>query len=72
MDELFSVANIIPGILFGLLGFFILRHAKQNSNLKLAVIGALLMIYPYFVAEPWVNWAIGVGLSVLAYRSANS
>ena len=68
-SESFSAANLIAGILFGLVGLYVLRIAKKDANLIGISLGLALMIYPYFVTSAWANFAIGLVLSVLAVRS---
>jgi hypothetical protein len=57
-------ANILASVIFGSIGFGALIYGKKQSNLKALVIGVILMVYPYFVANAIVVYAIGTVLTV--------
>ncbi|MEQ1875162.1 MAG: hypothetical protein ABL958_00860 [Bdellovibrionia bacterium] len=64
--------NLSPGYLlasfiFGVIGIFLAKWAKQEGNFNLLFIGLGLMFYPYFVENIWLVWGIGFGLCGLAY-----
>jgi hypothetical protein len=60
-------SSLIAGFIFGVFGLAVFRHGKKNVNYNLLAIGAGMMIYPYFVENPWLNWGIGFALSYGAY-----
>ena len=62
-----SISGIIAGLLFGVIGMWMFREGKRNSNLKIVVISVLLMIYPYFTSGPKQDWGVGLMLCGLAY-----
>lgn len=64
----FSVSNLIAGFVFGVFGLYIFNAARREHNGKRLMLGLILMVYPYFVSNPWVNWLVGVVLLVLNYR----
>ncbi len=65
----FSVSSIMAGFVFGTFGLYFMRLGKKDANIRQAVIGMLMLVYPYFVENPWLNWGIGVVLFYFAYRS---
>lgn len=56
------------GFAFGVFGWWIFRQGRKKSNIGLIGIGIALMVYPYFVYEPWLCFAVGAGLCFGAYR----
>ena len=62
-----SIANIIAASIFGLIGFVVFVYGKKQSSLKSMIIGAILMVYPYFVSNFIVNYIIGLGLVILLF-----
>ncbi len=64
----FSASQIVAGILFGIIGGYILRSGKRNTNFSHLFIGIGLMAYPYFVSNTVAMWGIGIGLTVLAWQ----
>lgn len=55
-------ANLFAGILFGSAGFAAFVYGKKSARWKPMAIGAALMVYPYFIEETWLLYAIGVAL----------
>jgi len=62
-----SYANLFAGILFGSVGLAAFVYGKKSANWKPMVIGAVLMVYPYFIEETWLLYLIGVALSALIF-----
>jgi len=60
---------IAGAILFGLIGWAVYRRGRRDERRQLVWIGLALMLYPYAVSETWVLWAVGAGLTALAYWS---
>ena len=54
-------------ILFGAIGLAAFLYGKKQALWKPAIIGLALMIYPYFVAETWILYAIGGGLCLALF-----
>lgn len=63
-----SAGALVAGFVFGVFGFFIFKYGKQESNGKRMILGLILMVYGYFVPNPWAAWAIGIILVFLNYR----
>jgi len=63
----FTVANLIGWTLFGSVGFVAFVYGKRQSAIKALLIGLTLMVYPYFVANTVVMYAIGVALTAALF-----
>ena len=61
------MSSIIAGILFGIVGLIIFRHGRRNINNRNVFLGLLLMIYPYFVSNAWLNWGVGFLICAVIY-----
>lgn len=55
--------NLLGGLVFGTIGFVAFMYGKRQANVKMLSIGAVLMVYPYFVANTLVLYAIGALLT---------
>lgn len=62
-----SVSAIIASLLFSTIGFWLLKEAKKQGNLKLIPIGITLFAYTYFTPNAIYDWVIGIALCGLAY-----
>jgi len=67
----FSISNLIPGLLFSIIGWWVYREGKRNTNITVVVIGILLMTYSWFTNTPLSTWGVGIVLSLLAYKAWN-
>ena len=63
----FSLSGLFSGFLFGVIGMYLFKVAKQSANFPLVGIAILLMIYPYFTSGPLLDWGVGIALCVGAY-----
>jgi hypothetical protein len=54
-----SAANLIGNLLFSSIGFVGFIYGKRMNLWKLMICGLALMIYPYFVADTAIMYAIG-------------
>jgi hypothetical protein len=63
-----SFSNIAAGIIFGSFGIYLLKRAKKFARFLDSILGMGLLIFPYFIENPWLNWGIGSTLLFLAYR----
>lgn len=63
----FSFSSLLAGLIFGIIGLWVFRQGKRNSNMKVLSVGLALMIYPYFTTGPWMDWGLGAALCGLAY-----
>ena len=61
-----------PGALFisliaGIVGVIAWRKGKSDSEMRPMAAGVALIAYGYFVPNPWLALAIGIGLTVIAF-----
>lgn len=54
-----SFSNLMGGLLFGSIGFVAFTYGKRMSLWKPMLCGIGLMIFPYFVANTALMWAVG-------------
>ena len=59
--------TLIAGLLFGSIGFVAFVFGKRNGLWKPAVIGILLMAYPYFVSDTLPLYVIGAVLTIALF-----
>ena len=52
----------VGSLLFGAVGFVAFMYGKQMALWKPMVFGGALMVYPYFVPQTWLIYAIGCAL----------
>ncbi len=57
-----SAANLFASILFGTVGFTAFMYGKKAVNWKTMSIGITLMVYPYFIEQIWLLYAVGIAL----------
>ena len=64
----FSISDILAGLLFGIVGMYLIKSGIKDGNLWFIIIGFVLCIYPYFISNEIALWGIGIFLSGLAYQ----
>jgi hypothetical protein len=63
-----SSANLIGGFIFGSIGFVAFIYGKRMNLWKIMLCGLALMIFPYFIADAVVLYAIGAfGIAALLF-----
>lgn len=67
-DMNFSASSLISGFIFGVIGWYVFKHGRKNSNNYFVTIGIVLMVYPYFTRGPVADWGVGAALCGLAYH----
>jgi hypothetical protein len=55
----FSISNLVAGILFGIIGYWVYRQGRKQVKNRNVFLGIVLMGYPYFVDNPKLTWGIG-------------
>ena len=61
-----SLADFIAGLVFGTIGMWLWSQAKRRMNSTLKLIGVILMVYPWFVSNIWLQWLVGIALCIWA------
>jgi len=62
-----SPSAIFANLLFSAIGYYFFRHGRRESEIKIVVLGIVLMIYPYFFDSTKALWAIGLILTGIGY-----
>jgi hypothetical protein len=62
-------AIMFAWIVFGAIGFAAFVYGKRLLQVKTMLIAVALMVYPYFVSDTWVVYAIGIALCVALFLS---
>ena len=58
-----SPGALSASLVFGVIGFAAFMYGKKHAVPVPMVTGITLMIFPYFVSEPWIIWAVGGALT---------
>jgi hypothetical protein len=58
-----SPAALFASLIFGVIGFVAFRYGKKSALIVPMILGITLMVYPYFVPETWLIYAIGCALT---------
>ena len=61
---MFTPENLLGQMIFGAIGAGVFMYGKNKPSLKLLLMGALLLGFPYFVDDTWKIFAIGGGLTL--------
>ena len=61
------MGQLVSGLLFGGIGFVAFTYGKRQASFKAMLIGVLLMVYPYFVANMLAAFAIGILLTAALF-----
>lgn len=59
----FDLNNLVAGFLFGLIGFGGWRYGRTTGKPKKMLLGAALILYPYFLENTYALWGIGIALT---------
>jgi len=62
-----DTSTLLAGIIFGAIGFVAFIYGKKQSEWKPMLIGAALMVYPYFVPGATLQWAVGALLTLMIF-----
>lgn len=62
-----STANLIGNLLFSSIGFVAFVYGKRMNLWKLMLCGLSLMIFPYFVGDTAIMYAIGATGSIALF-----
>ena len=62
-----SAANLIGNLLFSSIGFIGFIYGKRMNLWKLMFCGLALMVYPYFIGNTVMMYAIGAAGSIALF-----
>ena len=63
----FNWFNIFGGIIFSIIGWYAFWYGKKEKSWRPMVIGISLMVYPYFVTNTFLAFAVGIALTAALY-----
>lgn len=55
-------AALFASLVFGAIGLTAFFYGKKHALIVPMVLGTGLMIFPYFVSDAWLVWAIGAAM----------
>ena len=61
------MGRLAGGLVFGAIGFAALAYGKRQASLRTMLLGAALMVYPYFVANTLALYAVGALLTAAVF-----
>lgn len=62
-----SPGTLFANLLFGAIGFAAWRYGRKRESARAMLLGAALVIYPWFVEGPLALWGIGAALTILVF-----
>ncbi len=62
-----SSAQLMWGMVFGVIGFGYYRYGKKQGAVVPLVIGIFLFIFPYFITNIYLLVAVGAALVAVPY-----
>jgi hypothetical protein len=62
-----NVAALYWGLLFGSIGLGFFVYGKKQKAIMPLLSGLGLMVFPYFISNPYILVLSGVGLMVIPY-----
>lgn len=62
-----SPSELFGSLLFGVIGMAAVIYGRKSALWKPMLIGVVLMAFPYFVAQTWQLYAVGLALSVALF-----
>ena len=62
-----SPNNLLGQMIFGAIGAGVFMYGKNKPSLKLLLMGIALAVYPYFIDETWLIFAIGGALTLALF-----
>lgn len=63
----FDANALLLSLAIGSVGFVLFVYGKKQARLPHMLVGAAMLVYPYFVSNLLVSTAIGVGLVALLW-----
>jgi hypothetical protein len=62
-----NVGYWVANILFGIIGWCAFSYGRKEKNYRPVVIGLVLMVYPYFITNTILTFAVGFALTSALY-----
>lgn len=64
-----SFSSLMAGLLFGSMGIYFIRRGKKEAHIPYALVGLCLLVFPYFIENTILLWALGLGLIVAGFKA---
>lgn len=58
-----SLGSVMASLVIGSIGMVLFVYGKRQERLPQLVVGATLMVYPYFIGD--VAWMIGIAVALV-------
>lgn len=58
------MASLLWGVVFSAIGAGYIAYGRRQGALVVALCGAALLVYPWFVSNSW--WLVGIGVALMA------
>lgn len=62
-----SAGNLLAQIIFGGIGFVAFVYGKKQMDLKVLILGIVLMAYPYFISNTLILYEVGSLLTIALF-----
>jgi len=62
-----SPSVLFAWLFFGVIGFAAFTYGRKRGQWRQMAVGLALMVFPYFVAQTWLLYAIGLALCGALY-----
>ena len=63
----FNWWNILGGLVFSIIGWFAFSRGKKEKSWRAMVLGIVLMVYPYFISNTLLFFAVGIALTAALF-----
>lgn len=63
---------LISGLFIGLIGMALFVMGKRAGDLKLLLAGLAMCVYPYFIENVWLMWAITAACLVWVWHAVRN
>ncbi len=57
-----NIVSVLLNVIFSLLGTAYLIYGKKSERWNFAIFGAILIFWPYFFSNIWIEFLGGAGL----------
>ena len=62
-----NTSTLLAGIVFGAVGTVAFIYGKKQSEMRIMIIGVLLLVYPYLIENAIAQWVIGALLTAALF-----
>ena len=59
--------SLLAMMIFGAIGMGAFMYGKNRSDIRVILLGILLMGYPYFVSGVFLMWGVGIAICAVLY-----